>query len=127
MQMKNAPAPRLRNPPIVEAVFDVDCDLPPGFDLVALEERSQALFQDRYPKFRTQLVQEHRIETKADAPPNTSSRLAVQALQFLHDDEKQLVQVRAQGFSFNRLAPYSSLDDCLPEIERTWRFQLFQS
>ncbi len=31
------------------------------------------------------------------------------------------MQVRAQGFSFNRLAPYSSLDDYLPEIERTWR------
>jgi uncharacterized protein (TIGR04255 family) len=46
--------------------------------------------------------------------------LAVQAFQFLHDDEKQLVQVRAQGFSFNRLAPYTSLDDYLPEIERTW-------
>ena len=30
------------------------------------------------------------------------------------------MQVRAQGFSFNRLAPYSGLDDYLPEIERTW-------
>jgi uncharacterized protein (TIGR04255 family) len=44
----------------------------------------------------------------------------VQALQFLQDDEKQLVQVRVQGFSFNRLAPYTSLDDYLTEIERTW-------
>jgi uncharacterized protein (TIGR04255 family) len=31
------------------------------------------------------------------------------------------VQVRVQGYSFNRLAPYTSLDDYLPEIERTWR------
>ena len=119
--MNKAPAPQLRNPPIVEAVFDVDCDLPPGFDLAALEGRSRSVFQDQYPKFRTQFLQEHRIETKVDAPPITSSHAAVQALQFLHDDEKQLVQVRAQGFSFNRLAPYSSLDDYLPEIERTWR------
>jgi uncharacterized protein (TIGR04255 family) len=29
--------------------------------------------------------------------------------------------VRAQGFSFNRLAPYSHLEDYMPEIERTWR------
>ena len=49
-----------------------------------------------------------------------SVRRGIQALQFLHADEKQLVQVRAQGFSFNRLAPYTSLDDYLPEIERTW-------
>ena len=45
----------------------------------------------------------------------------MQAFQFLHDDEKQLVQVRTQGFAFNRLAPYGSLDDYMGEIERTWR------
>ena len=41
--------------------------------------------------------------------------------QLLSQDEKQLVQVRVSGFSFNRLAPYTTLDDYLPEIERTWR------
>ncbi len=119
--MSNASHPQLRNPPIVEAVFDVDCDPPPGFDLAGLETAAREQFEDQYPKFRTQFLQEHEIETPQDAPPKMSSRLAVQAFQFLHDDDKQLVQVRAQGFSFNRLAPYSSLDDYLPEIERTWR------
>jgi uncharacterized protein (TIGR04255 family) len=118
--MPNAPI-RLRNPPIVEAVLDVDCDLPPGFDLSAMEGPARARFEDRYPKLRTQYLHEHRIETKTDAPPSTSARPAIQAFQFLQDDERQLAQVRAQGFSFNRLAPYSSLDDYLPEIERTWR------
>ena len=32
-----------RNAPIVEAVLDIDCDSPPGFDLSALEERARAL------------------------------------------------------------------------------------
>jgi uncharacterized protein (TIGR04255 family) len=109
------------NPPIVEAVFDVDCDLPTGFVLAGLEEPARAQFKDQYPKPRTQFLQEFRMEAKPDATLNTSTRRAVEAFQYLHDDEKQLVQVRAQGFSFNRLAPYSSLDDYLPEIERTWR------
>lgn len=112
---------KLRNPPIVEAVFDVDCDLPPGLDLGALKAPALARFGDQYPKFQTQFMQQHTIETKADAPPSMSTHVAVQALQFRHEDEKQIVQVRAQGFSFNRLAPYTSLDDYLPEIERTWR------
>ena len=34
------------------------------------------------------------------------------------------MQVRAQGYSFNRLAPYTSMDDYLPEIERTWNLFL---
>jgi uncharacterized protein (TIGR04255 family) len=120
--MANAPIPtKLGNPPIVEAVLDVDCDLPPELDLAALKEPSLARFGDLYPKFQTQFMQEHKIEAKPDALPNISTSLAVQAFQFRHEDDKQIVQVRAQGFSFNRLAPYSSLDDYLPEIERTWR------
>jgi uncharacterized protein (TIGR04255 family) len=119
-QTTDTPPLRLRNPPIVEAVLDIECDLPPGFDLPALETLLRERFRDRYPKFRPQCIQEREIETTADGPPLTSSRVAVQALLFLHEDEKQLVQVRAQGFSFNRLAPYSTLDDYLAEIERTW-------
>jgi uncharacterized protein (TIGR04255 family) len=112
---------QLLKAPIVEAVLDIDCDLPPAFDLPALETPSRELFRERYPKFRKIFMQEHTIQTKPDAPPTTSFRHATQSLQFLHEDEKQLVQVRAQGFSFNRLAPYTTLDDYLPEIERTWR------
>jgi uncharacterized protein (TIGR04255 family) len=118
--MTNAPAPKLRNPPIVEAVLDVDCDLPPGFDLVALEAPARALFRDQYPRFRKQFTQEYMLPVGADAS-SVSTQPAVQAYQFFHDDEKQLVQVRAQGFSFNRLAPYTGLDEYLPEIERSWR------
>jgi uncharacterized protein (TIGR04255 family) len=119
--MASIPTPKLKNPPIVEAVFDIDCDLPIGLSLGGLEGASREKFQDRYPKFRTLMVQEHQLAIAMDAPAHLSSRSAAQALQFLQEDERQLVQVRANGFSFNRLAPYISLDDYLPEIERTWR------
>jgi uncharacterized protein (TIGR04255 family) len=120
--MANTPTLKLRNPPIVEAVLDIDCDPPPGFDLASLEEAARARFVESYPKFQAQFIQEHKIETSPGAPSATlSARVSLQALQFRHEDEKQIVQVRAQGFSFNRLAPYTSLDDYLPEIERTWR------
>lgn len=111
----------LSKPPIVEAVLDIDCDMSPGQDLAALEAPARDAFRDRYPKFRTRFVHEGQIELQRDDLPKFSARRGIQALQFLHDDEKQLVQVRALGFSFNRLAPYSTLDDYLPEIERTWR------
>jgi uncharacterized protein (TIGR04255 family) len=117
--MADALIPKLRNPPIVEAVVDIDCDLPPGFDLGALEAVSRTALRDQYPKFRVQMMQEHHVEMNADGL-STSTRQAVQALQFLREDEKQLVQLRVNGFSFNRLAPYTTLDDYLPEIERTW-------
>jgi uncharacterized protein (TIGR04255 family) len=111
----------LKSPPIVEAVLDIDCDMSPTFALGELEATARDAFSDHYPKFRTQFIQALQVEATADRPPNVTSKQGIQALQFLQEDEKQLVQVRTQGFSFNRLAPYKSLDDYLPEIERTWR------
>ena len=116
----SAPDFKLLHPPIVEAVLDFDCDMPPTFDLTALEKASREAFRDQYPKFRTQFLEEHQFEKKVDQPIQFSVLRRLQALQFLQEDEKQLVQVRMQGFSFNRLTPYTSLDDYLPEIERTW-------
>ncbi len=34
------PSQKLANPPIVEAVVDIDCDLPPGVELAALKEKA---------------------------------------------------------------------------------------
>ncbi len=122
--MSNVPT-HLPHPPITEAVIDLDCDLPPNFSLAALEEPSRNQFRDRYPEFRKQFVQQYMFEASVGSPPRPSSgSVAVQALQFLKDDEKQLVQLRAQGYSFNRLAPYTTLDDYIAEIERTWRIYI---
>jgi uncharacterized protein (TIGR04255 family) len=117
----NAATPKLRNAPIVEAVLDIDCDMPAGVELAALLEPARESFGDRYPKLRKRFSHELEIEANEAALSRLSTRHAIQALQFYQDDEKQLVQVRTQGFSFNRLAPYSTLDEYLPEIERTWR------
>ena len=112
---------KLAHPPIVEAVLDFECDLPPGQYVASLEGRARDCFSDHYPTFQTQFVQVHQIAAKPGESPEVSVQHNVQALQFLQDDGKQLVQVRMEGFSFNRLAPYESLDDYLPEIERAWR------
>ena len=111
----------LENAPIIEVILDIDCDLSPSFQLQSAEADLRVVVGDAYPKTRHQMVQEHKISPQADAPPQISLRSGLQALQFLSVDERQIVQFRTGGFSFNRLAPYSQLDDYLPEIERTWR------
>src|SRR4051794_5849007 len=113
----------LAKAPIIEAVIDIDCDMPPGLDLKVLESPARERFQDQYPGLRTQFIQEHRIQVAPDVSvsPEMSVRQAIQAFQFVSQDEKQLVQLRTAGFSFNRLAPYKSLNDYIPEIQRTWK------
>lgn len=113
--------PKLKNAPIVEAVFDIDCSFASGFEVAPLEARAKELYGDKYPDLRKQLMQEFKIEAKDASAQATTTHAAVRALQIRSQDEKQIVQVRAEGFSFNRLAPYTTLDDYLPEIERTWR------
>jgi hypothetical protein len=58
----------ISHPPIVEAVFDIDCDMSPAFDLAVLEKTTHEAFGDQYPKFRPQFLEEHKIEQKADQP-----------------------------------------------------------
>jgi uncharacterized protein (TIGR04255 family) len=117
----SGPERDLIHAPIVEAVVDLDCVMPPGQDIAALEAPAREAFTDRYPDVRPVYVGEARIEQQEDAPLQVSARHGIYGYQFWQGDGLQLVQVRAQGFSFNRLAPYTSLDDYLPEIERTWR------
>jgi uncharacterized protein (TIGR04255 family) len=117
----NEPGPKLKSSPIVEAVLDIDCDLPPGLDFTSLERPAGTFFLSDYPTIKTVFVQEHEINAMPDSEPTMSIRRGIQAVQFLKEDQKQLVQIRPQGFSFNRLAPYSTLDDYLPEIERCWK------
>ena len=111
---------KLPHPPIVEAVFDIDCDLPPALNLEDVEKLGEAAFGEHYPKPRKQFIQEAGVEMKPDAKPKFFTKQGLSALQFLSEDEKQIVQIRVGGFSFNRLAPYTSFDDYLPEISKCW-------
>jgi len=114
---------KLKSPPIVEAILDIECDFAPGQTLGSLEEAATEKFRDRYPKLQKQFLQQLTIGFGTDShPPIGDNALTpnVAALQFLQEDDKQLVQLRESGYSFNRLTPYRSLDEYLPEIKRTW-------
>lgn len=117
-------APHLKHPPIVEAVLDIDCDMPPDMDLASLRAEAQAALQSAYPEPGELHLQEQQLEQRIEphgaGSMNFSSRSRLQALQFRTTDKRQIIQFRQDGFSFNRLAPYSGLDDYMPEIERVW-------
>jgi uncharacterized protein (TIGR04255 family) len=115
------PMEKLKNAPIVEAVLNIECDMPPTQDIATLQESAKKAFLPQYPKFKAMLMQEHRIEAKAEGQPQMSIKHSLHGLQFLQEDEKQLIQIRSHGFSFNRLAPYTTLDEYLGEMERTWQ------
>lgn len=111
---------KLPHPPIVEAIIDIDCDLPPKLDFSQVERTAGDVLQDAYPKMRRQMLQGHSITPKDEQTLSIGIHHGLQAIQFFSEDEKQLTQFRPAGYSFNRLNPYEGLDKYLPEIERTW-------
>ncbi|MCZ6674171.1 MAG: TIGR04255 family protein [Verrucomicrobia bacterium] len=110
----------LENAPIIEAVIDIDCDMPTDFDLKASESAIVEALKDSYPKLRQQFFREHKVSYSKDSLPQVDIRQGLKALQFQSEDEKQLVQIRTNGFSFNRLAPYEGLEKYLPEVKSRW-------
>jgi uncharacterized protein (TIGR04255 family) len=112
--------PELKNAPIVEAVLDINCAMPPAFKLADIKAQAHQAFTSDYPQVRMQHIHKRLIEQNEKKSVEISAQHALQAMQFLKADEKQLVQVRRDGFSFNRLTPYTRLNDYLPEMERTW-------
>lgn len=110
----------IKNPPIVEAIIDIDCLLPAEYELAQIEKRARHKLSDNYPNFGKRWIEQHEVKINADDALIETVTKTLEAFQFLQEDKKQLVQLRKNGFSFNRLVPYSSLDDYLSEIKRTF-------
>ena len=112
--------PAWKNPPIIEAVLDIECDFKEQPDIGKIETKARKEMAKSYPKVRHVLFQEHQVETKPSEPAKISIKGGLHGLQFLKNDEKQVVQFRIEGFSFNRLAPYANLDNYLPQMKKNW-------
>ena len=111
----------LENAPIIEAVIDIDCDMPTDYELSSKESEIREALKDSYPILRHQFFQEHKVSHTKDSLPRVDVRQGLKAMQFQSEDEKQLIQFRANGFSFNRLAPYEGLDEYLSEVKTKWK------
>lgn len=105
--------------PIVEAVVDIDCDIPHGFNL-ADPSPFLAVWGENYPQVQSLHGQQIKIEARKEGEVSHELPISVIAQQFRTPEGNPVVQARQAGFSFNRLKPYSKLDDYLDEIHSAW-------
>jgi uncharacterized protein (TIGR04255 family) len=110
----------LKNPPIIEAVLDIDCQFKAPIDINKVAITASKSLAKAYPQRRPVFIQNHQVETTPSKKMKYSVEGSVQGFQFLSLDGKQIIQFRTEGFSFNRLAPYSNLNAYLPQIKRAW-------
>ncbi len=111
-------APRhLTNAPISEALIDIRVKLPSSVDLSTLASVHSSFASD-YPEKRERIRGETKIDLKTMKTDTTST---VDGYVFTSSDGKQLVQIRLDGFTFNRLKPYESWEKQKEEAYRLWQ------
>ena len=110
----------LSRAPISEALIDIRVALEQGFDgarLLAAREQ----VKDRYPL----AVEQRGVVASFNVFPAIGMGPQVQdmGLRGIHvktADEKSVAQFRVDGFTFNRLKPYTSWEEILPEARDLW-------
>jgi uncharacterized protein (TIGR04255 family) len=105
--------------PITEALIEVRAQLPSGVALADLE-KLHAQLRAQYPDKKTRKTFEGKLEIADEKQRFKASPVQEDGYLFRSADEKQIVQYRLDGFTFNRLRPYSRWEDTYMEARRTW-------
>jgi uncharacterized protein (TIGR04255 family) len=108
----------LKSPPIVEAVFGIETEHAPEFQIESVFASLDRSAFNSYPELR-----EGRKNNRSFTDDGKMSTLVdnrVEAYQLYSDDKKQVLQFRESGISLNRLAPYGSFDEYIEELRLRW-------
>jgi uncharacterized protein (TIGR04255 family) len=109
----------LRKAPISEAIVDFRVSLPRDFRPDRLREAGERLARD-YPETIEPKRMETRFEFSGGQPSETTRDLGFQGIWIRTEDQKTVAQFRVDGFTFNRLKPYTRWEQILPEALRLW-------
>ena len=97
------------NPPIVEAIFDVQMELPQNVGIAELEAFGKT-FASAYPEKKARRKFASKVEIKNEEPSAEAFNLGIAGILNWSSNHTQALQVRLDGFSFSRLKPYETWD-----------------
>jgi uncharacterized protein (TIGR04255 family) len=108
----------LSKSPIIEAVINVQVSPLPELSLENFKSVVEQV-KDSYPGSKELSEMEFRGELNPQDPKASASQRSI-GLQFQSTDAKQIFQLRLNGFSFHRLAPYENWQSFRGEASRLW-------
>lgn len=110
----------LNNAPISEAIIDFRVKLPSGFDTKKFLGIIADL-SDSYPKNEPRRLTTGAFGMEKGKPfTQLPKDEGIQGYFFKSEDEKNIAQFRLDGFTFNRLRPYTEWESVLSEAKRLW-------
>ncbi len=116
------PDPRhLRNAPITEAIIDFRVKARTGFrpeEFSGLKTR----LAEGFPNVEERRGQQATFQMiKGQGQPPVMKDLGLQGYFFKTSDGKTIAQFKVDGFTFNRLHPYTSWEEIFPQAMELWR------
>jgi uncharacterized protein (TIGR04255 family) len=109
------------NAPIIEAIFDVQVELPENVGIAQLDAFCGEIAR-AYPEKKERRRFEGKFEVKqGQAATAESIDLGLDGFLSWSADRKQVVQARLNGLSFSRLKPYESWDQHFSEFLKNLR------
>ena len=115
----------LKNAPITEALLDIRVRAKAGFNSASFTGLPPSLSTD-FPKRVEYNAIKVEMQIPADTPPEIQE-LGLQGIFYKSDDEKYVAQFRIDGFTLNRLKPYTSWDDFSAHAQALWEVYVEQA
>lgn len=111
----------LRNAPITEAIIDFQVELPTTTTVSKALTEVEAEVQMGYPLVQTQVSLTGEVSLGLEhADVRQVGERQVNGRFYQTEDKLQIAQFRLDGFTFNRLVPYTDWNEVFPETMRLW-------
>src|SRR3972149_10406421 len=112
--------PTLPNAPITEALVDIRCKLPKGFKVDQFKSIGSKITRE-YPIEKTMKFHETKIDVK-DREQSVPTPDKINGYRYESSNGTKIVQLRDDGFTFNRLKPYKNWDEVREEALQLWSY-----
>ncbi|MGA7954867.1 MAG: TIGR04255 family protein [Gloeobacterales cyanobacterium] len=103
--------------PIIEALIHIGIQPPEGKSF-SVTENVYPYIKEDYPD-REEI---QRAQIKFDQGLMEPSQVVQVGYKYSTSDKKQILQAQIDGFTFSRLAPYTTWEDLRNEAQRLWKF-----
>ena len=111
----------LANAPITEAIIDFRVKHTQGFQVEKFLTLKAELASE-FPIIEPRTIVEGAFEIKVGERIEAKKREELQGYWFKSTDGLSIAQFRSDGFTFNRLRPYTSWEEIFPKAWRLWQF-----
>lgn len=108
----------LTRAPITEALIDIRATIGPSVSPARLLE-AKRLLVEAFPIAKDQQAENITVRT-GEEPEVTRTDLGLRGVFLYSKDERDVVQFRVDGFTFNRLKPYTRWEQILPKALAAW-------